>query len=290
MTRVLFRTGIFSSENGRDPSSNLGRGVFIKFKNSQPNASFMELTDYLTREGLRDFSSLNWDSVKSVLTEEQLRVHDNLAEQFYRLNVQENIARFYDHAVGEGIDLPHESLYWNRTLSSSPLILAELKGSNSVLDIGCNSGLKTVFYAMNMPDTRFTGIDLSNVSIEKARERAQKYGCKNIRFENGDMTEMEFDKEFDAVLSENSLFETHCIYYSFKREEHPMFFQKFERCYKALKKGKFVVFITPGDFDEIKDLFLDISKGMGFSNPRVKSVDFLLEGEKSRSILFTAEK
>jgi hypothetical protein len=52
----------------------------------------MELTDYLTREGLKDFSRLNWDSVKSVLTEEQLKGYDELGEQFCRYNVQENIA------------------------------------------------------------------------------------------------------------------------------------------------------------------------------------------------------
>jgi SAM-dependent methyltransferase len=250
----------------------------------------MELTDYLAREGLKDFSKLNWDSVKSVLTEEQLRVYDQLGEQFCLSNTQENIAKFYDHAVREGVDLLHESLHWNKTLSSSPLILDELKDSHFILDIGCNSGLKTVFYAMNMPSTRFVGIDLSNVSIEKARERAEKYNCKNIRFEIGDMTEMKFDGEFDAVLSENSLFETHYIYYSFKREEHPMFSTKFERAYKALKKGKFIVFITPGDFDEIRNHFLDISRNTGFENPVVKSIDFLVDNKKERSMLFTAEK
>ncbi|MEK6945202.1 MAG: class I SAM-dependent methyltransferase [Nanoarchaeota archaeon] len=250
----------------------------------------MELTDYLAREGLKDFSLLNWDAVKSALTEEQLRVHHDLADRFCAYNVQENISKFYDHAVGEGIDLLYESLYWDRALSSSPLILAELKRSSSVLDIGCNSGLKTVFYALNMPDTQFTGIDLSNVSLKKARERAEKHGCKNVRFENVDMTKMEFDQQFDAVLSENSLFETHCIYYSFKKEEHPMFSQKFERCYKALSKGKFIVFINPGDFNEIKEYFLDFSKNVGFFNPVVKPVNFIFEGKKRRSMLFVAEK
>ena len=250
----------------------------------------MELTDYLAREGLKDFSKLSWDSAKSALTDEQLQVYDQLGERFCMHNVQKNIARFWDYVVREGIDLTHESLYWNRTLSSSPLVLNELKGSSSVLDIGSNSGLKTVFYAMNMPNTRFTGIDLSNVSIEKARERAEKYNCKNVEFRIGDMTEMEFDGEFDAVLSENSVFETHCVYYGIKREEHPMFFQKFERAYRALKKGKFIVFITPVNFGEIKHNFLYISRGVGFSNSVIKPIDFLVEDKKERGILFTAGK
>jgi SAM-dependent methyltransferase len=186
--------------------------------------------------------------------------------------------------------LSHESLYLDRTVSSSPLILDGLKGSRFVLDIGGNSGLKTVFYAMNMPDTKFTGIDLSPVSIEKARQRAVKYDCRNVEFEIGDMTEMEFDGQFDAVFSENSVYETHCIYYGIKREEHPMFYEKFKRVYRALKRGKFIVFITPGDFDEISEVFLGIAEDAGFSSPVVNPVDFLIEDKKERGILFMAEK
>lgn len=69
-----------------------------------------------------------------------------------------------------------------------------------VLDYGCGNGIHS-FYPLKAGAKKVVGIDLSEKSLDIARERAKKQGFDNIEFLKMDCEKMDFpDSSFDVVL------------------------------------------------------------------------------------------
>ncbi|HJV77547.1 MAG TPA: methyltransferase domain-containing protein, partial [Paludibacter sp.] len=74
------------------------------------------------------------------------------------------------------------------------------KGS-LVLEAGCGVGAQTKIIATKNPDSIFTSIDISDVSIAEARLMAEQIGIKNVRFEQADLYNLPFEDEiFDSII------------------------------------------------------------------------------------------
>jgi SAM-dependent methyltransferase len=72
----------------------------------------------------------------------------------------------------------------------------------TALDIGTGTGTGAFFLASRYPEAEVTGIDLSPVMIEKARERAAKRDAQ-VRFETADIAAYSPPTAFDLVLMLN---------------------------------------------------------------------------------------
>ncbi len=89
---------------------------------------------------------------------------------------------------------------WAATFESPELewvdeLLSHLDGESDVLDLGCGGGRTAARTVAERH--RYTGVDLSPVQIERARER-----IPNGRFLVADVTRLELEPEsFDAVMS-----------------------------------------------------------------------------------------
>ena len=70
----------------------------------------------------------------------------------------------------------------------------------SILDLGCGPGIVTAALA---PDVReVVAYDLTSEMLEKARQRCEKAGLKNVRFELGSAEQLPFEREsFDCVVT-----------------------------------------------------------------------------------------
>jgi trans-aconitate 2-methyltransferase len=77
----------------------------------------------------------------------------------------------------------------------------ELSGDENVLDIGCGDGKITAAIAARVPRGRVLGIDLSGEMVEFARSKYPKSDYKNISFEQKDASLLDFQDEFDIVVS-----------------------------------------------------------------------------------------
>ncbi len=75
----------------------------------------------------------------------------------------------------------------------------KLKGTEHILDIGCGDGKLTAELAKNVPNGTATGLDASPEMIAYAISRHQNY--PNLTFRVGDARCLEYDKEFDHVVS-----------------------------------------------------------------------------------------
>ncbi len=86
------------------------------------------------------------------------------------------------------------------------LILPELEKDDKILDLGCGSGRDCFFLARK--GIKVTGIDISGVAIEKAREFAKKENL-DIQFDVGNIEELPYeDKSFDKVISAYTIQDT----------------------------------------------------------------------------------
>ncbi len=68
-----------------------------------------------------------------------------------------------------------------------------------ILEPGCGTGAQTVTLAANNPESSITSMDLSDESLEKAKERAAH--LSNVTFKQGDIYNLPFeDESFDHVF------------------------------------------------------------------------------------------
>jgi ubiquinone/menaquinone biosynthesis C-methylase UbiE len=82
-----------------------------------------------------------------------------------------------------------------------------LRPGMTVLDCGCGPGTVSVDIAERLGAGRAVGVDLDESQIGLARELAQRRGCGNVSFRQGDVYRLPFgDASFDAVFS-HALFE-----------------------------------------------------------------------------------
>ena len=70
-----------------------------------------------------------------------------------------------------------------------------------VLDIGCGFGLFALYYAVNSPERKVVGFDLSKPRIEEANAVTKKLGLDNVTFFCQDAGDYQFDATFDAVVT-----------------------------------------------------------------------------------------
>ena len=74
-----------------------------------------------------------------------------------------------------------------------------------ILDAGSGSGVFSFELAKQHPHAAVLGIELEPDLVGRANEIAQRAGLTNCRFEEGDVTQLDFNGEFDLVVSVDNL-------------------------------------------------------------------------------------
>jgi SAM-dependent methyltransferase len=87
---------------------------------------------------------------------------------------------------------------WDDDLVEMILQVLELQPGDRVLDLACGSGDHARRLARRGLDV--LGVDVAPSLIAHCRERAAEEGLTTVRFEQGDMRELAYEGEFDAVL------------------------------------------------------------------------------------------
>ncbi len=67
-----------------------------------------------------------------------------------------------------------------------PFSLGEIEAGETVLDLGCGSGMDCILAARKVgPQGKVIGVDMTEEMIEKAKENAQALGITNVEFRHG---------------------------------------------------------------------------------------------------------
>jgi ubiquinone/menaquinone biosynthesis C-methylase UbiE len=70
-----------------------------------------------------------------------------------------------------------------------------------VLEAGCGIGAQTVILAKNNPEAEITSVDISQESLEKARENVARNGITNVKFLQANIFSLPFeDESFDHIF------------------------------------------------------------------------------------------
>ena len=81
-------------------------------------------------------------------------------------------------------------------------VLPATDGSyRKILDAGCGSGVFSYELAKRHPQAQVTGVELEPDLVARANEIARRAHLANLHFEQGDVTKLDFEDEFDLVLS-----------------------------------------------------------------------------------------
>jgi trans-aconitate methyltransferase len=105
-----------------------------------------------------------------------------------------------------------------------------LKGGESVLDIGCGDGFLTHYMATLLNFGKILGIDSSKSMLKEA----EKYHLVNLSFMEMDINDIQFKDEFDVIFSSATL---HWV------KDHNLLLKN---CYRALKPGGMIRFNFAG--------------------------------------------
>ena len=70
-----------------------------------------------------------------------------------------------------------------------------------ILEAGCGVGAQTKIVAPKNPDSKFISIDISEESINKAKETIKSLNINNVEFQSGDLFDLNFpDEHFDHLF------------------------------------------------------------------------------------------
>jgi len=76
-----------------------------------------------------------------------------------------------------------------------------LKNGDSVLDLACGTGLNFKFLEEKVgAEGRIIALDYSKAMLEKARQKVEKNGWRNVRLMEADASNFTLDEKVDAVL------------------------------------------------------------------------------------------
>lgn len=82
-----------------------------------------------------------------------------------------------------------------------PGLTEDLSAGIDVLDVGCGSGRALNALARAFPQSHFTGYDLSDEAVDRARREAGRLGLLNVRFEVRDVTSLGESGCYDLVTA-----------------------------------------------------------------------------------------
>lgn len=76
----------------------------------------------------------------------------------------------------------------------------DLSGKH-ILDLGCGTGHRLVGLAKQFPRGHFTGLDLSENSLNTAKQLVEKHHTTNVQLVNGNLTEYVSPHKYDLIVS-----------------------------------------------------------------------------------------
>ncbi|MDA9981553.1 class I SAM-dependent methyltransferase [Gammaproteobacteria bacterium] len=115
----------------------------------------------------------------------------------------------FDHYGDEGIDAldqlnrgNYEHKFVSYWLPTMPNVVASLESGARVLDIGCGTGRASIVLSTSFPNSRFTGIDLNQESINRANQSASQKGVADrVLFETLSIQDMDSATGFDLIMA-----------------------------------------------------------------------------------------
>ena len=111
-----------------------------------------------------------------------------------------NLNFFYKIIAGV-YDLLDVIYFNNYDKSPRKVVLESIDNQDKILDLCTGTATNAIRIAVQKPDTKVVGVDLSDSMLNVAKSKVKKAGIKNIRLYEMDATQLKFKNEsFDKIL------------------------------------------------------------------------------------------
>lgn len=107
------------------------------------------------------------------------------------------LATKYDRAVNSFVLLGARVQSYRRKAVRA----MQLKPGSHVLDVACGTGLSFPYLEEEIGDAgRIVGVDITPAMLDKAREKIQKHGWKNVELLERDANQLDLTETFDGAI------------------------------------------------------------------------------------------
>lgn len=167
-----------------------------------------DLSEHLASYGFKDFFSpavyLHW--ARQQLDEPRAMRVDSLRKPLEKDEVKPNdVLRFYDFIADPAVAPVVHSMKTDAIRAGGEAIAQRLVQGKKLLDLGCNIGYLTTWYARQV-DSVVTGVDISERSIEQAKQAAHDLNCSKVRFVAGDIRKLFHGERFDVIADTQTIY------------------------------------------------------------------------------------
>lgn len=156
----------------------------------------VSLPNHLLAFGIRDQSC----SVYQMPEPRQLKRLEQLSRPLNKGRPKKaDVVAFYEFLASPRLASWGHSNKADAIRVTGEFVLQALEGER-ILDVGCNMGYLTSWYARKNPATQVLGIDLSPSCIESAQRQAAKLGITNLRYAVADGGRFAPEQLFDSIV------------------------------------------------------------------------------------------
>ncbi|MEO7993215.1 MAG: class I SAM-dependent methyltransferase [bacterium] len=108
---------------------------------------------------------------------------------------------FYELFGDEPTARALHSTRYDYFLQTGPRVAALLPQTGRVVDLGCNTGVLTNYYAQERPELEILGLDRVPQPLKIARREAQQRSLKNVKYDTADALRLIPSRNADMIIS-----------------------------------------------------------------------------------------
>lgn len=117
------------------------------------------------------------------------------------------VAEIYDDITGDepsAVFSHRNQMMLPRIIDSSAWVCGQLEGGKNILDLGSNTAHNLLWWAKKYPSSKFTGIEISEKSLEVANLWKDRLSVENLKLLSGNMLNKHSeigDEKFDIIIN-----------------------------------------------------------------------------------------
>jgi 2-polyprenyl-3-methyl-5-hydroxy-6-metoxy-1,4-benzoquinol methylase len=167
----------------------------------------VDLRSHLADYGIRHFDDGSYRTWRDrVLGEARMAELEALRRPLLESRARpSDLARYWDYIaqpeVSSAVLSGRADAIWAAGEFVSRQLISLVPPHGAILDIGCNAGYLTTYYAAALPQAQVTGCDLSPACIERAVAEASQRKLEHASFRCADWLQGLAREQFDAVVA-----------------------------------------------------------------------------------------
>lgn len=172
----------------------------------------MSLIKHLDQFGIKHFDNESYwawggQMLSQVMSEGEFHFFEKLRRPMMNNPKPAQRLAFYEFIAKRGVAAVVHSTKADAICKSGEAIERKIGASRKILDIGCNSGYLTSWYANQHPASAVIGVDISYESVNTANRFFKELNLTNVQARHGSPEVIFRNEKFDCIVDSQSVYE-----------------------------------------------------------------------------------